>query len=342
MLIGIDAGHGRYTSGKRCDRRYDSYETREWVLNSRVAGYVQQYLSEYKNVSTIRLDDTTGNTDVPLSTRCRNANRQKCELVVSIHHNAGGGNGLETYVWNGSQLPQRTVDIAQTIHNACISATGQKNRGLKRADFAMVRDTYMDACLVEGGFMDNPEDTPRILTDDFARKYARGIANGIAQYYGLKGGNTPTPTPTPSPTPTPTGITGDITYQSYDNKKGIWLPEVINDKDYAGNIGNSIGGIRAKCKYGTIYIQTHVKGGNWLSVINSSTYSKNNKTNGNSYSGIYGKAIDGVKVWSSQGHVDYRVHIKGGGWLPWVHKADNTSNGYAGIYGKEIDAIQMK
>ena len=141
---------------------------------------------------------------------------------------------------------------------------------------------------------------------------------------------------------TPKGVTGDITYQSYDNKKGIWLPEVINDRDYAGNFGNSMGGVRAKCKYGTIYIQTHVKGGNWLSIINSNAYSKNNKTNGNSYSGIYGKAIDGVKVWSSQGHVDYRVHIKGGGWLAWVSKADNTANGYAGIYGKEIDAIQMK
>lgn len=138
------------------------------------------------------------------------------------------------------------------------------------------------------------------------------------------------------------GYTGDITYQSYDNRKGIWLPEVVNANGYAGNLGNSMGGIRAKCKYGTIYIQTHVKGGNWLGIINSSTYSKNNKTNGNSYSGIYGKAIDGVKIWSSQGHVDYRVHIKGGGWLAWVHKADNTANGYAGIYGKEIDAIQMK
>jgi len=149
-------------------------------------------------------------------------------------------------------------------------------------------------------------------------------------------------TPSPTPTPTPTGITGDITYQSYDNKKGIWLPEVINDRDYAGNMGNSMGGIRAKCKYGTIYIQSHIKGGNWLSVINSSTYSKNNKTNGNSYSGIYGKAIDGVKIWSSQGYVSYRVHILGGGWLPWVHKADNTNDGYAGIYGKTIDAIEMK
>ena len=49
-------------------------------------------------------------------------------------------------------------------------------------------------------------------------------------------------------------MTGDIIYQSYDNAKKCWLPEVINDRDYAGNFGNSLGGFRAKPKYGTIYI----------------------------------------------------------------------------------------
>ena len=139
----------------------------------------------------------------------------------------------------------------------------------------------------------------------------------------------------------PTGITGDIEYQVYDNVKGQWLPPVINDKDYAGNYGHKIGGFRAKPVYGIIYMQAHLKGGEWLDTINSTTYSRGSR-NGNSYSGIFGRDIDGVKIWSSQGFVSYRVHLKGGKWLPWVHKADNTSEGYAGIYGNSIDAIQMK
>ena len=146
---------------------------------------------------------------------------------------------------------------------------------------------------------------------------------------------------TPTTHNSTSGITGDIIYQTYDNNKKQWLPEVVNDRDYAGNLGHNIGGFRAKPKYGTIYMQAHVKGGSWLSTITSSTYTKGSN-NGNTYSGILGKAIDGIKIWSSQGYVSYRVHIKGGGWLPWVNKADNTANGYAGIYGKELDAIQMK
>lgn len=193
MKIGIDAGHGRYTAGKRCSKKYDSNETREWVLNSRVANYVQNLLKEY-GVNTIRLDDITGEVDISLSNRCKTANSQNVDLVVSIHHNAGGGNGLETFVYNGSKLPQRTIDIAQTIHNECIKATGQRNRMLKRMNLAICRDTKMDALLVEGGFMDNAEDTPRILTDAFAQKYAKGIVNGIVKYYGLKKNNTSTST----------------------------------------------------------------------------------------------------------------------------------------------------
>lgn len=149
------------------------------------------------------------------------------------------------------------------------------------------------------------------------------------------------PTPQPSPKPQPSGITGDITYQTYDNVKRQWLPQIINDNDYAGNINNPIGGFRAKPKYGTIYMQSHILGGDWLPMIQSNTYTINSN-NGSTYSGILGRSLDGIKIWSSQGYVSYRVHIKGGKWLPWVHKADNTANGYAGIYGKVIDGIQMK
>lgn len=140
-------------------------------------------------------------------------------------------------------------------------------------------------------------------------------------------------------------ITGDITYQSYDNVKKQWLPEVVNYNDYAGNFGNAMGGLRAKCKYGEIKIQVHTVGGSWLDWVSSKNYSKNNKTNGNSYAGIYGKNIDGVRIKSTQGYVTYQAHLKGGGWLEEVdsRNSDNGgANSYAGIYGRVIDAIRMK
>ena len=137
--------------------------------------------------------------------------------------------------------------------------------------------------------------------------------------------------------------TGKITYQSYDNKKAKWLPEVNshNPNDYAGNLGNNMGGLRAKPTYGEINIQVHTVGGSWLDWVSSKNYSKNNKTNGNSYAGIYGKNIDMVRIKSTKGYVDYRAYDnKKGKWLPWVRSTNQ--NEYAGNEGNPIGGIQMK
>lgn len=63
-----------------------------------------------------------------------------------------------------------------------------------------------------------------------------------------------------------------------------------------------------------------------------------NTINNDSYSGVEGSAIQGIKASISSGSIKYRVHTLNGRWLPWV--TDNSD--YAGIIGKNIDAVQMK
>lgn len=115
-------------------------------------------------------------------------------------------------------------------------------------------------------------------------------------------------------------------YQVYDNYEKKWLPSVrIGTDDYAGNFGHSISGLRIDDL--TYRVHDKVKG-YWLPYV----------TGWNDYAGNLPNNIDGVQIKNAT----YRVHIKGGNWLSWVSKVDETSNGYAGIYGKDIDAIQIK
>ena len=60
------------------------------------------------------------------------------------------------------------------------------------------------------------------------------------------------------------------------------------------------------------------------------------------FAGIKGKAITDVAIKVTKGKVKYRVHIKGGGWLPYVtgYNINDHINGYAGN-GKVIDAIEI-
>ena len=185
MKIGIDAGHGLHTAGKRCAKQFDINETREWMLNNRVATKVCEILNR-SGVETIRLDDITGNTDIDLNTRCRKANSLGLDLVVSIHHNAGGGTGIEIFVYNQACLNGETGRMARIVLEKAIEATGMTNRGVKTQNFAIIRDTKMKACLIECGFMDNEHDTPLILTEEYANKVANGIADGILAYLNIE------------------------------------------------------------------------------------------------------------------------------------------------------------
>lgn len=138
--------------------------------------------------------------------------------------------------------------------------------------------------------------------------------------------------------------TGVITYQAYTDQ---WLPEVKKcdntDEGYAGIYGKAISGVRCKPEYGEITVQAHIKNGNWLDKVNSKNYKKNDRSNPNSYAGIYGQPIDCIKIKSTKGHVTYRVKTAEDGWLPYVDsRTEQGTESYAGIYGHTIIGIQMK
>lgn len=65
-------------------------------------------------------------------------------------------------------------------------------------------------------------------------------------------------------------------------------------------------------------------------------------TNLNDYAGVRGRAITDVAIKVNKGSVKYRVHVKGGGWLPYVtgYNWQDHNNGYAGN-GQIIDAIEV-
>lgn len=65
----------------------------------------------------------------------------------------------------------------------------------------------------------------------------------------------------------------------------------------------------------------------------------------NGYAGIYGQAIQGIKINAKNCDIYYRVHLVGEAknvWLPEVKNSGKDANGYAGIYGKNIDGIQIR
>lgn len=190
MLICIDAGHYLGTPGKRCLKTIDPGETREWVLNSRVADKVQARLAGY-DCQTMRADDPTGQTDVTLESRVLAANRAKADVYLSIHHNAGikgdSGGGIVVYVCPG--VGEDTTTLQRAIYEHTVASTGlrgNRSNPFGVADFYVLKYTNMPAVLGEFGFMDSTTDTPIILTEEYADKLAAGIVAALVEQYQLK------------------------------------------------------------------------------------------------------------------------------------------------------------
>lgn len=188
IKIALDAGHGLFTSGKRCLKSLDKNETREWFLNDRIMDKVESKLKAY-NCTTIRVDDTTGAKDISLSNRVKLANNEKADVYISMHHNAGlnGRQGGGTGVYYYSSKSERKVQ-ANALYNAIIKETGLVgNRGLKviNKGFYVIKNTNMAAFLVENGFMDSPSDVPIIISDAHAEKTANGVVNFLIAQYKL-------------------------------------------------------------------------------------------------------------------------------------------------------------
>lgn len=187
--IVLDAGHGMYTTGKRCMKEIDPNETREWWLNQRIASKVEERLKSY-DVEVLRVDDSTGKTDVPLGTRCKKANDYKADIYCSFHHDAGANGssagGITVFTYDNSA---EAVKLRNTLYECLRVAGGLAGRATpKRANpgLYVLNSTRMIAVLVEHGFMDSTNDTPVILTNEYAEKMANGWIEFFEKYLGLK------------------------------------------------------------------------------------------------------------------------------------------------------------
>jgi N-acetylmuramoyl-L-alanine amidase len=216
MLIAIDAGHGLKTAGKRCDISIDPKTTREWFLNDRIADRLETLLKDY-NCKTMRVDDTTGDKDVPLATRTTSANNAKADVYISIHHNAGincgTGGGVVVYYYS-SKAERKTQ--AQALYNAVVAKNGlagnRTSKVIKKA-FYVLKNTNMAAFLIENGFMDSKTDVPIILTQEHAEKTAHGILDFLVKTYSLKLNKQPTSTSTGNTSNNAASITKKTVYR---------------------------------------------------------------------------------------------------------------------------------
>lgn len=177
MRIVIDAGHG----GK--DPGAVGNGLREKDLTLTLAKRIGQLLAA-RGVEVLYTRDT--DVFVELSDRAKFANQAQADYFISLHINAGGGSGFESYVYTGSSGAK--VAYQNVIHQHVALPFMQRgflDRGTKQANLAVLRETYMPAILLEYGFIDHPKDAAMLADPAWLEALAHVTTTGVASAFGL-------------------------------------------------------------------------------------------------------------------------------------------------------------
>jgi len=167
--IVIDPGHGGHDFGAVFGGRRESDDVLR--LSLAVRDILQ---SQGQRVIMTRDSDVF----VTLGERSDISNRNNADLFVSIHRNSStntAANGVDNFVF--TTAPNNTVRHAFDVLDEVVDAGVQSNRGVKRANFAVLRNTHAPAMLLEMGFITNAGDNQ--LFDQNFNAYASAIARGI-------------------------------------------------------------------------------------------------------------------------------------------------------------------
>jgi N-acetylmuramoyl-L-alanine amidase len=214
VKIFIDPGHGGSDPGASGNGLQEKNVT--LLISKRIRDIL---LQEYQDV-TVQMSRTDDRT-VSLQQRTDMANAWGADFYLAIHINSGGGTGYEDYIHDQLSDSSRTANLQRMIHPEVIKLNNLVDRGMKKADYHVLRESTMDAFLSENGFIDNGNDAAKMKDSGWIENVARGHVNGLEKALGLtkRAGATQVSAASTS-TPASTASTG---------KRTIFLPPTVDE-----------------------------------------------------------------------------------------------------------------
>lgn len=123
-------------------------------------------------------------TQLTLEERAKTANMSG-DLFVSVHANAApnrDAEGTETFYPRTGELIAASRTLATFIQNELLHSLNRPNRGVKQANFSVLRNSNVPAVLVEIAFVSNPYEEQLLSQEEFQEKAALAIAQGIESF----------------------------------------------------------------------------------------------------------------------------------------------------------------
>jgi N-acetylmuramoyl-L-alanine amidase len=180
-VIVLDPGHG----GPEAGARY--FGVREADINLAVGLLLKEKLTAVG--ATVVMTRSTDALATPypsglagdLQARVDIAGAADADIYVSLHSNAHDKPetaGIITFY-----PPGRPTDLARAIQDGVAWETGAVNKGVRPANFYVLRHSNMPAVLVEMGFLTNKAENANLADPEYQQQLASGIFKGIIRYF---------------------------------------------------------------------------------------------------------------------------------------------------------------
>lgn len=181
MKLYLDPGHGGTDPGAQGNGLKEKDIALDIALRVR-----NLLMNNYENVEVLM--SRTGDTMKSLEHRTNEANTWGATFYLAIHCNAfnGSAQGYEDYIHSSLSDSSTTATYQNIIHAEVVKLNQLVNRGKKKANFHVLRESNMPAFLSENGFIDNPQDASLMKDSAWRQKVAQGHVNGLQKAFNLQ------------------------------------------------------------------------------------------------------------------------------------------------------------
>lgn len=175
-LIVIDPAHG----GKDGEGHTGKQGLKEKDINLSISLYLEKELQDLgAKVRLTRREDKT----VHLDDRAKMANDIMPNFFISIHQNYfshPSKSGTEIYYFRGDTVAKK---LAKEIMKSLTEDIKTLDRGIKPADFFLLRSVIVSSIHMEAVYISNPDEEAMLMDVDFRKRVARSIAKGFVNFY---------------------------------------------------------------------------------------------------------------------------------------------------------------
>lgn len=170
----IDAGHGGQDQGAK----FGAFSEKEIV-----ASIAQKIKKNNKDNNVIIHLTRSDDNFITLADRANFINEIKPDLVLSIHVNNNANkqaSGFELYISPKNENYENSKKIADDLNTRFVTNHNVKSRGVKEANFTILKNTPFPAVTVELGFISNENDRKYLTNNADQEKIATTILEAIS------------------------------------------------------------------------------------------------------------------------------------------------------------------